>query len=221
MSLESSFLFSHYEEAQLQKSAAAPWGILYLSLSCWNANCLCVFFLFFWFLGWLMENCREIGLKYCVSLARAYSSHGGAWWCASGWTSPPATRITLRIPNPTPTWNQVRRPIRRRFVQSLALALSFSSHFIFVEICDWVGESRFKNEKLIGLKADAAGNVLPIFVVIFNSRMWVLAVFCFVCVKDFKWFDSVLEFHSFLYLFAPLYYAYIVKQTMLFIILIP
>lgn len=121
-----------------------------------------------------MENCREIGLKYCVSLARAYSSHGGAWWCVSGSTSPPATQITLQIPNPTPMWNQVRRPIRRRFVQSLAACSFLFSHifcvcgvFQFLEICDWGGESRFKNEKLIGLKVDAAGNVLSFFVVIY------------------------------------------------------
>lgn len=52
------------------------------------------------------------------------------------------------------------------FIQPLV----FSHSSRFADICDRVGESRFKNEKLIGNnRVDAAGNVLSFFVLIFIS----------------------------------------------------
>nr|GMD88736.1 type IV inositol polyphosphate 5-phosphatase 3-like isoform X1 [Ipomoea batatas] len=57
------------------------------------------------------RNCREVGLKYCVSVARAYSFSGRAWWFASGSTSAPKIPIIAPILNQTPTPTPTPVPI--------------------------------------------------------------------------------------------------------------
>lgn len=54
----------------------------------------------------------------------------------------------------------------------ILLLLLFLTILFRVDVCVWGEESRFRNEKLIGVQVDAAGNVLPIIPAIFNPRIF-------------------------------------------------
>lgn len=137
------------------------------------------FFLrFFGFLNSLMKNCREVGLKYCVSVARAYSFFGREWWCANGSILVlriPIIVLTLTlIPAPVPIPNKVSFVFfflsifyvyycvvlcsiwSLLFVRSWILRFANSAvWFCVVEIGDWPRQSRLNDAK--GSQVDING----------------------------------------------------------------
>ncbi|XP_022850244.1 type IV inositol polyphosphate 5-phosphatase 3-like isoform X1 [Olea europaea var. sylvestris] len=59
------------------------------------------------------RDCREVGLKNCVSVAHACSFSGLEWLCASGSTSPPTIPISPLTQTPMPIPIPIRTPTQK------------------------------------------------------------------------------------------------------------
>jgi len=106
---------------------------LMVFLSLFVFLCLCVVVAvvggFCWF--WETEaNCREVGLKYVVSVGPAYSSSGQGWSCASGLTWGAMSLITVLT----------LLMMILKVVQTMKVSLCKSDFVVILNLCAFVSE---------------------------------------------------------------------------------